>query len=80
MSDFKKGLIWTAVPRSVVSILGILGAVWFAALVLWIIALVVGIICAIKVHSRALGSGILAGVGISFVVLMITCFVNLNSL
>jgi hypothetical protein len=49
---------------------------WFVALGLWILAFVVAVILAINKQTRSLSAGIFAGIGISFVVLGITCFAN----
>jgi hypothetical protein len=48
---------------------------WFVALGLWILGFFVAIVLAI-VGKRRLAAGIFAGIGISLVVLGITCFAN----
>ena len=84
MSDFRKGLLWTVAPISLVGIVSSIGISalltgWFVALGLWILAFVVAVILAINNRTRSLSAGIFAGIGISFVVLGITCFANIHA-
>ena len=83
LSDFRKGLLWTTASISLVGIIssigiGALRMGWFVALGLWIVAFIVAVILAINKQTRGLAAGIFAGVGISFVVLGITCFANIR--
>ena len=83
MSDFRKGLLWTAAPISLVGIIssvgiGVLRMGWFVAAALWIAAFLVAIVLAISTRTRSLAAGIFAGIGISFIVLGLTCFANLR--
>jgi hypothetical protein len=82
MSDFRKGLLWTAIPLSLIGIAGLLrisipwitGWNWMTTLGLWIIAFFAAIVLGIT-GRRGLASGIFAGLGLSFVVFGVTCFV-----
>ena len=83
MSDFRKGLLWTAAPISLVGIvssigIGALRMGWFVALGLWILTFLAAVVLAISKRTRSLSAGMFAGVGISFVVLGITCFANIR--
>jgi hypothetical protein len=83
MSEFRKGLLWTAASISLIGIIstigiGALGMGWFVALGLWILAFLAAIVLAINKRTRSLAAGIFAGIGISFVVLGVTCFANLR--
>jgi hypothetical protein len=83
MSDFRKGLLWTAAPISLVGIISSMGISelimgWIVAVGLWIVASITAIVLSIA-GRRGLASGIFAGVGISFVVLGITCFANIGA-
>ena len=79
LSDFRKGLLWTAAS---ISLVGIISSIalrmgWFVALGLWILAFFSAIVLAI-VGKRRLAAGIFAGIAISLVVLGITCFANIR--
>ena len=83
MSDFRKGLLWTAAPISLVGIISSIGidvlrTGWFVALGLWIVAFLVAVVLAINKRTRRLSAGIFAGIGISVVVLGLTCFANIR--
>jgi hypothetical protein len=82
LSDFRKGLLWTAASISLVGIISSIGISalrmgWFVALGLWILAFFSAIVLAI-VGKRRLAAGIFAGIAISLVVLGITCFANIR--
>ena len=83
LSDFRKGLLWTAAPISLLGIVSPIGFPtllwgWIVAVGLWIVAFITAIVLSIA-GRRGLASGIFAGVGISFVVLGITCFANIGA-
>ena len=81
MRDFRKALLWTAIPLVIVGIssagavmagvqVGLLGGVTTA---LWFLAILACIGFAIA-HKRQIATGILAGAGIGLVGLGLTCF------
>ena len=88
MSDFRKGLLWTAIPIIICSIIGSsglgaqsdwVGFMVFSYLVslLWVLAILTCIGFAIA-HKRQVALGILAGIGIGIVGLGVTCFATIN--
>ncbi len=93
MSDFKKALLWTAIPVGGLSIISAAGAavirntntqspftyVWFAAVACFIAAFVALIVFIVKRKNRV-AAGILAGIGIGIVALGASCFANLSTI
>ena len=90
MSDFKKGLLWTAIPILVVSAVGaggtmaksstfVFGAFSAVAIGLWGLAILACIGFAIA-HKRQIAIGILAGIGIGVVGLGLTCFASFSNI
>ena len=79
MSDFRKALIFTAIPIVVLSLISLAGfiIVSLAATALWVIAIVAAIVFAVK-GRRTTAAGIFAGIGIGIVALGATCFANLS--
>ena len=88
MSDFRKGLLWAAIPIFICSIIGSGGEMahntWVGfgvlfsvfrglAVFLWVMAILACIGFAIA-HKRQVALGILAGIGIGLVGLGLTCF------
>jgi len=82
VNDFRKALVVTALTISLAGISSsvlVNALVWLVASGLFIAALIIVIILKIIGSSTMeWRAGILAGAGIGFVVLGITCFVNLN--
>ena len=88
MSDFRKGLLWTAIPIIVCSVISSsgLGAQnhWvgfqvfsYLVSVLWVLAILTCIGFAVA-HKRQVALGVLAGIGIGIVGLGVTCFATIN--
>ena len=82
MSDFLKGLLITAIPIVVLSVVSMAGAavegiyyVWLGAIALWWIAIVTAIGYTIA-RKGQIAAGIVAGLGIGIVSLGATCFAN----
>jgi hypothetical protein len=88
MSNFRKALLWTAIPIIVLSVAGLTGVavgsgdegvefffglIWFGAAFYFLGAIIALIISAVR-HDRQKMAGILAGLGISIVSLGATCF------
>ena len=93
MSNFRKALLWTAIPiiiLSVVSMTGVavgsgdegaefsFGFLWIGAFLYFLGAIILLIIFAIM-HERQKMAGILAGLGISIVSLGATCFAMIST-
>jgi hypothetical protein len=89
MSDFRKGLLWTAIPILVLSAIGaggtmaksspvVYGAFSVVAYGLWGLAILACIGFAIA-HKRQIAIGILAGIGIGVVGLGLTCFATMSN-
>jgi len=85
MSNFRKVLIFTAIPIVILSLVSLggrstdftegLGVAWLGAGGLWVIAVLTAIGFAIK-GRREISSGILVGVAIGFVSLVVTCIAS----
>ena len=89
MSDFKKGLLWTAIPILVVSAVSAGGTIASASAVvfgaftavtygLWGLAILACIGFAIA-HKRQIAIGMLVGIGIGVVGLGLTCFAAMSN-
>jgi hypothetical protein len=93
MSDFRKALIWTAIPIVVLSAICIGGWMggwqasltivpWFVLMFgppgLWVLAILACIGFAIA-RKRQIALGILAGVGIGIVAVGLSCFAAITS-
>ena len=84
MSTFRKALLWTAIPIGAIASFssiaggreGTIESSWGIAAALWLVALVLAAVFAVT-GKRQVASGMLAGIGISFLVLGITCFANM---
>lgn len=90
MSDFKKALIFTAIPIVVVSIIGTVGMsayktegpetvlfnVWLAAGGLALVGFIAAVVLAVR-GQKKIAAGIFAGVGIGIVAIGVTCFANI---
>ncbi len=83
MSDFRKALLWTAIPIIVLSVVSMtrifFGLFWFAPLGLLVLAILACIGFAIA-HKRQIATGILAGIGIGIVGLGLTCFAQISGI
>ncbi len=93
MSDFGKALMITAIPIVVLSVTSAAGAalfsvdprtgppmtLWVVATLMWVIAVVVAIVFAVK-GKRKIAAGIWAGIGIGIVSLGVTCFANFSAM
>lgn len=86
MSDFRKAFLGTAIPLVVLSIIGtslVAGeqdaglVLWGIGVGLWVLLIITSIILAILRRGEIAG-GMFAGVGIGFVALGISCFVNFS--
>ena len=88
MSAFRKGFALTAIPIVVVSILSTAGAVgseglyfvWYLGAGLWALAILTAIVFTIAVSKRKTASGMWAGLGVGFLALTATCFVNVATI
>jgi hypothetical protein len=86
MTDFRKALLWTAIPLVGLALVSTGGTftpdlyfVWALDLVALLIALVVSII--LVVTGRVdLSSGVIVGCAIGFLALAVTCFANVNTM
>ncbi len=93
MSDFRKALLWTAIPIFILSIVSMVGVVinsgdegaefgfgflWVGAL-LYFLGTIIALILSAVMHKRQVMSGILAGIGIGIVSLGVTCFAMISS-
>jgi len=86
MTAFQKAFVWTAIPLVALSLVSTAGAwqeglyfVWALALLAWLITLGAVIAFAIA-GKRETSSGVLAGFGVGFLALFVSCFVNLNGM
>jgi len=92
MSDFRKALLWTAIPIVVLSVLSGVGGwfsggnmaiipwalFWLIPAALWLIALVRAIVFTIT-DRRERAAGIWAGIGIGIIALGSSCFAIVQS-
>ncbi len=91
MSDFRRALLWTAIPIVVFTAIGMPGMIatpyttWSGfgvftgiAVGLWGLAILVCIGFAIA-HKRQIALGILVGIGIGIIGLGITCFASFSN-
>ena len=85
MSDFGKAFIITAISIAVLSVISMAGPAvdalyifWFAAAVLWVIAIGAAILFAVR-GRREITLGILVGIGIGIVALGGSCLANLST-
>ena len=87
MSNFRKALMFTAIPIVVLSLISLAGigryvfgegvqSVWFASAALWVIAIGAAIVFSVK-GKRGIAAGILAGIGIGFVAIGGICLADL---
>ena len=95
MSDFRKALLWTAIPIVVLSLLSTILSFYDRSgspdknvertLGLWFLAVyylvgaAIGAIIFGIISKRTIASGIWAGIGIGIISLGVTCFANLHS-
>jgi len=86
MTTFQKAFAATAIPLVLLSLVSTGGAwnenlyfVWGIALLGWLIALVAVFVAAIMKKDEVT-SGILAGFGIGFLALFVSCFANLSTI
>jgi len=89
MSDFRKALLFTAIPIAVVSVISAVGTaargtydtpfffLWAVAALMLVIAVVVAIVFALR-GNKSVAAGTLAGIGIGIVSLGVSFFANLN--
>ena len=85
MSDFRKALLFTAIPIAVVSVISAVGTaargtydtpfffLWAVAALMLVIAVVVAIVFTVK-GRREIAAGIWAGIGIGIASLGMSCF------
>jgi hypothetical protein len=86
MTTFQKAFAWTAVPLVALSLLSTAGTwqqglyfVWAFALLAWLITL--GAVIAFAIAGKQeVSSGVLAGFGVGFLALFVSCFVNLRGM
>jgi hypothetical protein len=91
MSDYRKALLWTAIPIVVIGLISVvdsvvrgiggfdfydLNFVWFGAVACWFLAVLAAVGFTIA-GKRQIASGIFAGVAIGILALGVTCFANL---
>jgi hypothetical protein len=86
VTTFQKSFVATAVPLVLLSLISTGGAfseslygLWFLAALAWLVALVAVIVTAFA-KKDDVSSGILAGFGVGFLALFVTCFANLSTL
>ena len=95
-SPFKKAFLWTVIPVGGLSVASMMGGaggdiihdpnvlsfgyfLWYGAALGWIVGVLAAIGFALA-SKRQTASGILAGIGVGFVVLAVTCFANVFTL
>jgi len=79
MGDFRKALLWTAIPIVALSVMStalpwFAIIVWFGAAACFVAAIVAAIVYANTKGKRQITAGILAGAGIGIVALGVSCF------
>jgi hypothetical protein len=94
MSAFRKGLLWTALPTVLLGIVGTIGLaatdtnevgngfiiVWFVALGVLAIEMLLGFIMLFFPRHRQVTAGIWAGIALGMVTLGVTCFANAGAI
>jgi len=87
VSDFLKGLLTTAVPLVVVSVISMVGAaiqgffyIWFAAALGALIAVALAIRSYFWGKKKEKAAGMLAGIAIGIASLGMSCFANMQNL
>lgn len=85
MTTFQKAFAATAIPLILLSVISTGGAyyenlyvVWFIGALGWLVALIAVIVTALMKKDQV-SSGILAGFGVGFLALFISCFANLST-
>jgi hypothetical protein len=86
VTTFQKSFVATAGPLVLLSLISTGGAynenlyvVWFLAAFAWLVALVAVIVTAIAKQDD-ISSGILAGFGVGFLALFVSCFANIGTI
>jgi hypothetical protein len=84
MTDFKKGLLATAIPLVLLGLLSTAGPAfnglyiaWFLGALGWLGAFITMLVLAISGRQRYV-AGIVTGLALGFLALFTTCFVNLS--
>lgn len=81
MTDFRKALLWTAIPLVALALIGMVSMpVWIVALALVVIAFIVALILLLAKHNRQAAAGVFTGFAIGIVALGATCFAAFNKL
>ncbi len=77
-SDFRKALLWTAIPIVLISLISIVVPfIWFGGALVFVIAFFIAIVRLLQ-GERGIAGGIFAGIGIGVVALGLTCFASMN--
>jgi hypothetical protein len=94
MSNFRKALLWTALPTVLLGIISTIGLaatetnevgngfniVWFVALGILAIEMLLGFIMLFFPKNRQIAAGIWAGIALGIVTLGVTCFANAGAI